>query len=254
MTSISSDALRHVPARQPRRALRTRKKFLFVSIAALAALSTALGVSFTADSGVTTIALTPVAASQYVYPATYSTSATGLPTNVGDLTANHGWAYGKATTGYSTAPAWKSTAVGASYVNTGGDIAMIDARGVPTPSVVISVYVTNLGQLMADYSSFAFPVELYQGTIAGTSPFAVTWAKATGTSTTFLTDSGGVLSWKVPAGDAHTVYEVVMTGSIDTAPIAPAGLGGSYFLQSTTVTAGVAALSPSFYVTADEAA
>jgi hypothetical protein len=269
MSSNSSDASRHVPTRvQPRRLSRKRNKFLLLSLAAVAVLSTALAVSFTADSGVTSIGVTGTAGSQYVYAPTYGSVGT-LPTvggvGLGDTAvANKSWAYGTAS-GFATSPVWSGTggnpSLGAGYIKTGGDVALIDARNAPTANLVVSVYITNLGQLMADYSSFAFPIELYQGSVgapAVSGRLPITWTRLSvgpSPSITFLTDSGGVLSWKVPAGSASNVYEVVMTGATDTAPVNPAAFssGGAFFIQAVTNTT-TAALAPSFYVTADEAA
>ncbi len=143
---------------------------------------------------------------------------------------------------------------------TGQYIAAIDTKPIAssTKSVSISLYVTNMAELAANYSSWNFNIKLYTSpdtfvpavtrdpdTLAlpantDWTKFTPSWTAVDGTLQVVTSDQG-TLTWVVdlPA-DAPAIYAVRLDA------------GGSFYTIDTKVTEGVASLSPKFYVRATE--
>jgi hypothetical protein len=241
MSTITPDLPLHGRLGVRTRLLRgRRKKFLILAVTSLAVLATALGVAFTADTGVSTLSISAGPTSHFVYMA-----GSSLPANITGTasTAGSAWKFGTAsapTTAVS--PSFVPSPGNAGTVTTHGDVAFIDARTANTnaSNLILNVYIANLGALVKNYSSFAWPLELYTGTVSNG---AVTWSAPS--TATYLTDTSGVVSFDVTTG-ANTVYELALTQIGDT----PAG-GGSFFALGTAGANG--SYGPQFYVTSDEA-
>lgn len=207
-----------------------------VSISMLAVLGAGLGVSFTADTGVTslsTISANP-ATGNFVYPASYG-GATTFPTAV----SSGPWKVSATTT--PTSPAWSPVANQAGSVTTAGDLAFVDASSATTssPYLLVTVYVTNLSALSKAYGSYAWPIRVYKASSVATNTIswnstAVTDANGVNTANTYLTNTQGFESFKLPAGTSASYYDITMDA------------GGSYFTLSTSA----GSLTPTFYVTA----
>jgi hypothetical protein len=218
--------------------VRRRRRFLIVSIAALAVLAAALGVSFTADSGSTTVSVSAGTTNPLVFP--------------GGVTLGDGKKFKVANATTVTAPSWSPVAGTSGSVTTKGDLAFIDGRTTSAGGatrLTITVYVTNLPALQKTYGSFAFPVRLYSGTYTGS---ATTWTSTplASSDTTYLTNTGGFLSFSVAtaaSGGAGSAIGVQLGGD-------GAGDGGSFYTICTDIApSGVCdggSLSPSFFITA----
>lgn len=225
------------PGALHRRGRTRRKRFLGVSLAGLAVLAVALGVSFLGSTGSTSASVNGGGSTSYVFPVGSGGFGGGGPSAVTTLK------YGS-TSSAGTLPAWSPTLNAAGAVTTFGDLALIDPSGGNTtgaPSgVTLTAYITNLSSLQLDYSSFAFPFNVYKCASSCTSTGA--WSQTTIVgSATYLTSTEGFLSFNLPAGN---YYDIVMdNGSSAGAAATP---GGSYFTVGTTA----ADLSPSFYFSA----
>lgn len=214
-----------------------RRRFLAVAIVGLAALAVAMGVSFTADTGSTTVTVNAGTTSSLVSTGTLSG---GLSYKVSGGTS-------------PTAPSWTPVAGSAGSVTTKGDLALVDARSSSAggaTQLTITVYVTNLPALQKTYSSFAWPVRLYSGTFNSVGP-STSWtgsAIVASSNTTYLTNTGGYVSFTVPTQGDNTLGNVidVQLGG-DTS-----GDGGSFYTVCTdtsgTCTGG--SLNPTFFITA----
>ncbi len=157
-------------------------------------------------------------------------------------------------------PEWAPVANFAGQVTNGGDIGVIDAT-TATHRVTVQVAITNLTNLAKSYSSFAFPLDIYEwcptnttspgtgtpcGTAAQTGSTSVgntagTWVPyETGVSFAvvpnqqlFLTNTAGSASVTLPKG---FYYDLAMDPH-----------QGSFYCISTAITSD---LSPSFYISA----
>lgn len=209
-----------------------------VSLAGLAVLGATMSVSFLGSTGTSTTTVN-AASSAFVYPIT---SGAALPCAVTSLeytpaiaiTAGTGSNCATTPTKVTTAttPSWSPTALAAGSVTTAGDIGLIDAT-IAANGVIVSLYITNLALLQTDYSSFAFPVNIYSAACSA----GCTWGQASNviaSPPTFLTSTGGFLTFNLPAGKYYDI-------TFDT--------GGSFYCTATTSSA-TASLSPSFYMTA----
>lgn len=138
---------------------RWRRRFLFLSVAALALLGAGLGVSFTADTGVTSLTTISGATTtgNFVYAASYG-GATTFPAAV----SSGPWKVSATTT--PTSPAWSPVANQAGSVTTAGDVAFVDASSATTSSsyLLVTVYITNLSALSQAYGSYAWPIRVYK--------------------------------------------------------------------------------------------
>jgi hypothetical protein len=211
-----------------------RRRFLAVAVVGMAALAVAMGVSFTADSGSTTVSVTAGSTSPLVFTGTLS----------GDISKY------KVSGGTSrTAPNWTPVSGSAGSVTTVGDLAIIDARSASAggaTNLTITIYVTNLPALQKMYSSFAWPIRLYSGKYTATGT-VTDWSGAAivaSSDTTYLTNTGGYLSFSVPTAADDTLGNIVAVqlggdGGSD---------GGSFYTVSTTAAGG--SLNPTFFITA----
>lgn len=220
-----------------------RKKFLLLSVTSLAILGASMGVSFTADTGVTQItAASTGGALPLIWSASYGTAG-GLPVAVtGAATA--GWKYGTAGTGAQsvpTAPVWPVVVAGqAGSVTTAGDVATIDATDTSATYLLLTIYITNMKPLALTYNSYSLPIRIYGATAFSSG--AVTWsatplvdANSINTANTYLTNNQGYETFKLPTG-AGKYYSVTLDA------------GGSYYPYQTG--ASGAATTPALYITA----
>lgn len=157
-------------------------------------------------------------------------------------------------------PEWAPVPNFAGQVTRGGDIGVIDATGAPH-SVTVQVTVTNLTNLAKSYSSFAFPLDIYEwcptnttapgsgtpcGTKAQTGPTSTgntagSWVPyetgatygAIPNQQLFVTNAAGSVSIKLPKG---FYYDLAMDPH-----------QGSFYCISTAIASD---LSPSFYISA----
>ena len=238
-----------------------RRRFLAVSSAALAVLGIALGVTFTADTGSASITISSGSisnASSLVFPLDGSTK--GLPDSSNAYVATTGGALKYSTNGTlatsSTAgttntsaiktagavtnPSWSVVSNAAGTVSTAGDLAVIDADTTDAggaSSVLVTMYITNLKLLQHDYSSFAFPVNVYRNGAATTSCTAGSSGSWTSVNTTYLTNTTGYVSFSLGTG-THCLYDI----TFDT--------GGAFYVVSTTNDGTTGSLGPSFFYTA----
>ena len=278
-----------------------KKRFLMVSVPLLGMLGVMTGVSFLDNSGGTTISITSAAATSIVWP--LGGASTSLPLGAGatdplTTTAFSGKATltgclptpavtgGTASTSGSTgtslyscsgtaasasavsavvSPSWSPSGGTAGTVTSAGDLAVIDATSA-TNYVTVNVYLTNLAALLVDYSSFAFPINVYQTTCSTTSCTAWTAAStqvSQGSSYgAYLTSTQGEISFTLPAA-AGRYYDIVMEGTnhfTNGGTVAPAwaptasvgtttsGVGGAYVTTQTNGNGG--SLSPTFFFSA----
>ena len=244
-----------------------RKRFLVVSITLFALLGASLGVSFTADTGVTQIATAATGANRpLVLPPTY-TVAGGLPVGItGDTvttTGANGWRYGTGTSAKTSvpgSPVWPTVVAGqAGSVATSGDIAMIDATDTTANFLLITIYITNMKALSLTYNSYALPIRVYAPVLSGTDyptaasvgvtgfanggviwgSSAATDANGTNTGNSYLTNTQGFQTFKLRTG-VNRYYAVTLDS------------GGSFFPFQTGATG--AETTPAFYITAQRTA
>jgi hypothetical protein len=210
-----------------------RRRFLMLGVATLAVLGTILGISFTADTGSTSVSVTGGAgAGKLVYPISGASGST-MPSALNTHTLQNGTVVASGTTSSNSLPSWTPAAGVPGSVTTHGDLAVIDgtttsAGGATT--VQLTIYVTNLGDLGGDYTSWAFPISVWSTTNGGLS-----WTQVAASSQ-YITHTLGFLSYSLPTGGS-TYFDVVM----DT--------GGSFYTVSTSTASGHS-LSPNFYFTA----
>lgn len=229
------------PARSAR-----RKRFLAISVAALAVLSVAMGVSFLGTTGTTGVEVKASGSSDFVFPVTAETGKgiSGITPGVEKVVTELEFG--------STKAAGKLPGLGEPTVNTpgevakSGDLALVDASTESlgsAPELIVNVYITNLGALGLDYSSFALPVTVYKATCTETAEekcgeAKAKWALDTKVSaeaaSIYLTNTEGMLSFRVEA-KAHQYLDIAMNN------------GGSYYLSKE---ASGGALGPDFYFTA----
>jgi hypothetical protein len=223
-----------------------RRRFLIVSVAALAVLGAAMGVSFLGDTGTQSLSVSAAAGSgNFVFSVeTGGVAGVGsaLPANLTGTAALPGGSAVSQTTSphVSTAvkPSW-TAALGAGSVTITGDMAVIDATAsggaatLPDSShkLLVTVYVSNLDQFGADYSSYALPINVYKS-VAGAS-WADAGASAT-PNTVFITNLGGQVSFTLNPGFMYAIYMPT---------------GGSWFNVNTT-NDGTHNLAPSFFLSA----
>lgn len=157
-------------------------------------------------------------------------------------------------------PEWTPVSNFAGQVTKGGDIGVIDATAAPR-SITVQVTITNLANLAKSYSSFAFPLDIYEwcptnttspgsgtpcGTMAQTGPTSTgntagSWVPYENGASygvipnqqLFVTNTAGSLSFKLPKG---FYYDLAMDPH-----------QGSFYCISTAIASD---LSPSFYVSA----
>lgn len=243
------------------RAKSYKRRFAMIAIAAILILVINLFTSYLRSSDSSLVGSAPAnnAASNpnspsYVYP---------ISTN---LAVPYGKFAGLSTLKYSGAvgvsPEWAPVPHSSGQITNGGDIGVIDATSA-TKTLMADVTITNLKSLAKSYSSFAFPIDIYEwcptntttsgngtpcGTKAQTGPrtsanTAGTWVPfETGSpyavhpnQQLFITNSTGSVSFTLPKG---YYYDITMDAH-----------QGSFYCISTS---NPSALSPSFYISAKE--
>jgi hypothetical protein len=218
----------------------TRKRFLIVSVAVLAVFGTTLGVSFTADTGVTTITAAGIGgALPLIWSANYG-SAGNLPAAISGVGVA-GWKYG--TGGASSTPAtpgWPTVVAGqAGSITANGDIATIDATDLTSGFLLVTIYITNMKALALTYNSYSLPIRIYSGTRTGInvawSGTALVDSNSINTANTYLTNNQGYETFKLATG-GFQYYAITLD------------IGGSYYPYQTG--ASGAATTPAFYITA----
>jgi hypothetical protein len=260
------------PAAVIARSRSRRRRVLVLATAALAVTAVAMGVSFLDQSGAAALTISSGGSGNLVYPlggtsktlpvgdgsdpltyAKYSGTAGSATvagcTTLGSCNTTTAKATGS-TLASVTSPSWSPVANSPGDVTTAGDIAVVDATQVSSSaSVVVNMYVTNLAALSKDYSSYAFPINVYSTTCpSGTcGPWSATDAGVVTQSpfASFLTDTSGVISFSLPGGK---YYDITMESASQ-----GANVGGSFYCISTSTTGG-ASLSPSFFITASPTA
>ncbi|HLI16368.1 MAG TPA: hypothetical protein VKV23_09995 [Acidimicrobiales bacterium] len=249
-TTLPASASRAYLLAGTRRRSALRRRFLALGVAVLAVLGASMGVSFLGATGTTQLSVSAGSSStNYVFPAVAGANATAVPANV--TSTKYGGSVGSGGSVTAQLPSWSPVANTAGSVTTPGDLAIIDATSV-TDGLLVDVYVTNLAALQSDYSSFAFPVNVYYASTSGAGSAPLTgacsatagcnWQPANGTgsapnvltSVTYLTNDSGVVSFNLPPG---AYYDITME------------TGGAYYCTATTSSA-TASLSPAFYFTA----
>jgi hypothetical protein len=231
---------------------RMRKRFLIVSVAALAVLGTSLGVSFTADTGVTQItATTPGSDLPLVWSADYAIGAGngGLPLAIAG-NAMAGWMHGATiaspvVNSRPTAPGWGTVTTNvAGTIATSGDIAVVDATTSTANFLLVTVYITNMHELSQTYNSYALPIRVYAGTGSASSGATINWgatpapitdSNLLNTANSYLTNNAGYETFKLATG-SNKYYEITLDA------------GGSYFPYQATPN-GVSN-TPALYITA----
>ncbi len=238
-------ALKVQPPDEQRRVRQTRfrKRFLFVGIGALAILGPMLGVSFLGDSGTAATSVTGSVASSLVYTSTVPCDIFGTNTVPTTLTLEHTTTASTTPSSCSSpvtaafkSPSWSPAANSAGAVSTAGDVALVDMSAEPSATnAIVNVYTTNLQGLGSDYSSFAFPINVYSCPTADATATSAcnTWTAVTN-ALSYITNTNGSYSISLPGG---AYYDI----TIDT--------GGEYYCISTNTTSP-ATLAPQFFVTA----
>ena len=224
-----------------------RKRFLLISIAGLAVLGPALGVSYLGDSGTVVTSISGTPSSSLVYTSSLPCDIFG-GNNVILANGTPG-AYSSTSCTATpptpvltkfTPPSWSPTANSAGSVTTAGDLALVDMSAEPSATTaIVNVYITNLQGLASDYSSFALPINVYSCASGCTTAYSSTvgatnpWTPVTGASS-FVTNTNGSYSISLKGG---AYYDI----TIDS--------GGEYYCVSTS-TSTPASLAPQFFVTA----
>lgn len=157
-------------------------------------------------------------------------------------------------------PQWAPVPNTSGQIVSGGDIAVVDGTSA-RHSLTVDVSITNLANLAKSYSSFAFPLDIYEWcpsntTTPGTGTPCGTMA-ATGPSATGNTAGSWVPYQTNATYGAVPGHQLFLTNAVDSLTVTlPKGFyydlamdphQGSYYCISTTVPAD---LSPSFYVAA----
>ncbi|HEY3292445.1 MAG TPA: hypothetical protein VGJ85_02295 [Candidatus Nanopelagicaceae bacterium] len=223
---------------------RVRKRFLVISVTALALAGLSLGVSFTADTGVTQMtAASTGGALPLVWSASYGTPG-GLPAAVDTATATAGWKYGTGTPSTPGLPVWPTVVAGqAGSVTSAGDVAVIDATDTTANYLLITIYITNMRALALTYNSYSLPIRVYSGTsvVNGVVTPNISWggspatdANSTNTGSTYLTNTQGFETFKFATG-AGRYYAITLDA------------GGAFYPYQTT---GGGDTTPAFYITA----
>ncbi len=214
-----------------------RRRFLLVSIPALAVLAAALGVSFAENSGTSTISVA-ASSTNFVFPVASGTA--GVPAAV--TTLRYTPAAGIVTNAFTASvvkPAWTPAAGSAGEVTTAGDIALIDATAATlgtATALTVDLFVTNLAGLQQAYSSWAFAVRVHKCASLCNAANATVWPEVgnevIAVRPTYLMNTDGFLQFRLPVG---FYYDIVF----DT--------GGSFYTISTATPAN---LNPQFFFAA----
>lgn len=213
-----------------------RRRFLLVSIPALAVLAVALGVSFADDAGTSTLNVSS-SSNNFVFPVISGT--TGVPAAVTALkyTGTSGIA-ANAFTASVIRPTWTPVTGSAGEITTAGDLVLVDATagtlGTAT-ALTVTIYITNLAGLQQAYSSFAFPIRIWK--CAATCSSNAAWSEVADDAVisprpSYLANTDGFIQFRLPVG---FYYDIAFD------------LGGSFYTISTTTAAN---LSPQFFFTA----
>ena len=245
MTRLIHSSSQRVPVRS------SRKRALIISVASLFLMGASLTTSALGSTG-TTSASVSAAATNFIYPiannlalpAGVSSLAYTLPAGMSTDATSH---ISTITSNGAALPSWAPTYQSAGSVTHAGDLALVNGA-IAANGIVVSMYVTNLASLQQDYSSFAFPVDVWVNTCVTSCPVntggvvsATTgWTQDTAvvpSLPTYLTSTTGFITFNLPAG-LNTYYDI----AIDT--------GGSYYCTS-LLTTGTASLTPTFYFTAE---
>jgi len=225
-----------------------KRRLLLAGVTGLLLVVADFGISFLGNTGTVAVSVTAGSSNgNIVFPISAGAAAPSELSTLGYssttvFTTEYGSTVSIGTTNtFSTAknPGWTPVANSAGSVTTAGDIALIDASSYAIGSaadVYLSVYITNLTNLQYDYSSFAFPFDIYKCSATGatcTSASAWTSVYPSG-SAPFITNTDGVVTIELPAGYFYDV-------TFDT--------GGSFYCISVSTTSP-ASLSPTFYLAA----
>jgi hypothetical protein len=237
-----------------------RRRFGILGVFALTVLGAYLGISFTADTGTTSVSVSAGSTSKLVF-----TQQSDLPTTQ-NITFRVSFIKDAVTANdrTPTAPNWTPVAGTAGAVTTKGDLALIDARSSSAGNATqetVTIYITNLKALQATYSSFAFPIRLYQGqfddngTPGTIGDDTMQWATSgTLIESEYLTNTSGYVSFRIPtAGNdvAGNVVAVQLGQDGTVSPDTTTGDGGAFYTvcTDTVTTCPSGTLDPTFYIT-----
>lgn len=217
-----------------------RRRFLLVSIPALAVLAAALGVSFADDAGTSTLNVSS-SSNDFVFPVQAGTAKIPAAVTALKYTGTAGIDTVASPRVFTTSvirPAWTPATGSAGEVTTAGDVVLVDATagtlGTAT-ALTLTIFVTNLTGLQQAYSSFAYPIRIWK--CAATCNSNAAWSEVVDDAVitprpVYLANTDGFMQFRLPVG---FYYDVVFD------------LGGSFYTISTTITAN---LSPQFFFTA----
>lgn len=232
-----------------------RRRFLVLAVPGLAITLAITSISYLASSGAVTTTVVKSSTS-FIYPVVTGGTVpaalvsglehtTGITTTVSSTTHTS-----KITAAVN--PSWNPTTDSAGSVTTAGDLAIVDGSVAPVGGgLVVSMYVTNLAALQADYSSFDFPVKVYEKSCATGGPTALvppylycataatSWTLVTSTKevkTAYLTSTTGFDTFNLTSG---YLYDITIT------------TGGSYYCTTAVSPPPTGhALAPDYYFTA----
>jgi len=219
-----------------------RRRFLALSVPALAIVLAVTGISYLASTGAVTTTVRP-SSTNFIYPVV---TAGRVPSALaGGLKYTPSTDIASTSTHKLTAvvnPSWSPTTNSAGSVTTAGDLAVVDAS-IAKHGVVVSMYITNLASLQAHYSSFDLPVTVYEKPCTTMATTGLSCTAVTGTwvavttakevKTSYVTSTVGFMTFNLAAG---YLYDITI------------GTGGSFYC--TTAPANGTGLAPNYYFTA----
>lgn len=228
---------------------RRRRRFLVLSLAGLAALAAALGISFTADTGTASPTVSAGSVGDLVIPLA---NGVQIPTDVDALPYSTVTLGSPNTVGTYDSPSWSVVAGSAGSVTDDGELFLVKAdttNAGGAARLVLNVYITNLAALQPNYSSYAWPIRIYWADGSTNAiDTAGDWQLVTSSSPAgagfnaadfYLTSTSGVLTYTLPT-DPDRYYLVTM----DT--------GGSFYAID-AVDDATRDLAPTFYATVQPA-
>lgn len=190
-----------------------RRRFLTIGVPGLAIVLAATTVGFLAGTGSVTITPTGsgTGSSDYLFVVKSSTST--LPMTGALEAGSAGTASSKKFATIVSGTISDATTPGT--VTKAGDLALVDTQ---SSAVTVSIYLTNLATLRADYLALILPIEVYKATcspgatVGGVCSAVTAWtltraATPTPTTGTPITTTTGQVSFSLPAGH---YYDVVL--------------------------------------------
>lgn len=197
-----------------------------------------LSVSFAADSGTSQANVSSSSSAIAVYSVPTSAGGTAPSTSV---VLRHGStsADANSTWGTPVAPAWSVAGGSSGSISSSedGDLAYLDASGSTSTKILVSVFVTNMGDMAENYTSWAFNIAVTGRAAAPTSASigGAAWA-TTADQTEVITSDSGTVNFVI---DTSTNKHFSLT--MDE--------GGSFYTVQTSNSDG---LAPKFFIRATQ--